>query len=213
MKMGFFGKGSSNMYQDQMGVIRASIVASLCLMATAGCDGRPSRIHPPRVNAAAAAEEAMKQYDANHDGKIDQEELKNCTFFSGLAKDGGVTAEAIAAEINRWTESKIGRVGWKARISHGGKPLENAAVKMIPEKFLGANVIAGEGVTNKSGVVMPSVPTKRADEIPGISLGFYRLQITKDGENIPAKYNTESTLCVLVAGGQGAGAAEIHLVY
>jgi hypothetical protein len=194
-------------------MILASMVVAAGLTAVAGCDGRPSRINPPRVNAAAAADEAIKQYDANHDGKIDQEELKKCTFFGGLAKDGAVTAEAIAAEINRWAESKIGRVDWKARVLHGGKPLEKAVVKMVPEKFLGSNMIAAEGVTNKNGITSLSVPTKKADEIPGVSLGFYRLQITKDGDNVPAKYNTESTLGVLVGGGQGPTAAEIRLTY
>ena len=29
---------------------------------------------------------------------------------------------------------------------------------------------------------------------PGLSPGFYRVEITKEGDNIPAKYNTATTL-------------------
>ena len=46
---------------------------------------------------------------------------------------------------------------------------------------------------------MPADPT-----VQGLSPGFYRVEITKDGEKIPAKYNTETTLGAEVAGGSEA---------
>jgi hypothetical protein len=190
-----------------------SIAVASCLAVMIGCTGRPGRIYPPKIAAAEAAAEAMKQYDANQDGKIDAEELKNCAFFKDLAKDGVVTREAIEAEIVGWQKKGIGRVTWMAQFSHGNKPLAKAKVKMVPEKFLGPNVVAAEGVTDHGGAVAFTIPLKSADDFAGIQLGFYRIEVTKDGEDIPAKYNTQSTLCVRVADRQGAQGTRFSLVY
>jgi hypothetical protein len=189
-----------------------STTASLVLAVIVGCTGRLGRIYPPKVNAAKAAEEAMKQYDANQDGKIDKDELKNCAFFNDLAKDGVVTADAIEGHISQWKDG-YGRVGYMARFSRNGKPLQKATIKMIPEKFLGPKVVAAEGVTDSNGGVEMSVPRKSNDEARGIQVGFYRVEVTKEGESIPAKYNAESTLCVHVAGPQGPRAAGFNLMY
>ena len=50
---------------------------------------------------------------------------------------------------------------------------------------------------------MPISPAPLADpSVKGLSPGFYRVEITKDGETIPAKYNTETTLGAEAAGGR-----------
>jgi len=193
--------------------VLVSVAASVSLMVIVGCDGRPGRIHPPKINPATAAAEAMKQYDTNQDGKIDKEELTKCSFFNSLAKDGVVTSDAIVAELTKWKDLNLGRVKWDANITHNKKPVTKATVKLVPEKFLGANMIAAEGVTDDFGGVTLSVPRKSVDDPRGVQLGFYRLEVTKDGESIPAKYNTESTLCVHVGGGQGPTSASFVLVY
>ena len=41
---------------------------------------------------------------------------------------------------------------------------------------------------------MPSVPVNGPDDVQGVPPGFYRVEITKAGEQIPAKYNTATTL-------------------
>jgi hypothetical protein len=38
------------------------------------------------------------------------------------------------------------------------------------------------------------VPTTGPDDPKGVAPGFYRIEITKAGDNIPAKYNSETTL-------------------
>jgi hypothetical protein len=43
-------------------------------------------------------------------------------------------------------------------------------------------------------VASVSAPPRKAGDVPGLSPGFYRVEITKEGENIPAKYNTATTL-------------------
>jgi hypothetical protein len=77
-------------------------------------------------------------------------------------------------------------------VLHNGKPLADAEVKFVPEKFLGDKLPIGAGKTNKDGIALISIPMKGSNDPPGMPPGFYRVEITKDGENIPPKYNTET---------------------
>jgi len=84
------------------------------------------------------------------------------------------------------------------RILRKGKPLANASIKCAPEKFMGTDIATSVATTDASGAAGLSVPTRNPEEPRGVSPGFYRLEVTKDGESIPGKYNTETTLRVAV---------------
>jgi hypothetical protein len=141
-------------------------------------------------------------YDANKDGKLDGEELEKCPGLkAALATVGGgsdgITAEAISARIRAWQESKIGRIPIGCMVLHNGKPLADAEVKFVPEEFLGESMKAAvaTGKTDANGSTPLSIPTSGDQFDPeGVPPGFYRVQITKDGLDIPAKYNTETIL-------------------
>lgn len=179
-------------------------VLLLALLAVqVGCLGRPKRIYPPSIDAEDAAAEAMAAYDANKDGKIAGEELDKCASLkAGLAEidknsDGAITEEEIAGRIRVWQETKIGRTSFTCSVRRNGTPLADAEVKLVPEKFLGGDVIPATGKTDKRGSAMLSVPTTGRQDYPGVQLGFYRVEITK-GSEVPAKYNAETTLGVEV---------------
>jgi len=175
------------------------LAASYCLIVVAGCNGRPGRLSPPQVNAATAAAQAMAMYDTNQDGKISGEEFDACSSLKAIAKDGAVTADLIAAKITEWQKGNIGRVAVSVKILHNGKPLPGASVKLTPEKFLGTDIQSATAITYANGEAGITVPV--APGVPqGMSLGFYRIAVTKDGESIPAKYNTETTLGLAVLG-------------
>jgi hypothetical protein len=146
------------------------------------------------MNASAAAAEAMKMYDADGDGKISGDEFNRCPALKAIAKDGEVTADMISALVAQWQNGAAGRVGAGAIIRNNGKPLVGASVKFVPEKFLGGNVQTATGTTDSKGACAVTVPVAAAGEPKGLFLGFYRVEVTKDGESIPAKYNTETTL-------------------
>ena len=73
----------------------------------------------------------------------------------------------------------------------------------MPEEFLGPNMKVATGKTDQNGTANISIPTsgQRYDP-PGVPQGFYRVEITKAGLNIPAKYNTETVLGHEVVYGQ-----------
>ena len=79
----------------------------------------------------------------------------------------------------------------RCMVTHNGEPLEGADVKFVPEKFLGPNMKTATGVTDQNGVAMLTIPLD-GNSPPGVPPGFYRVEITKAGEKIPAKYNKET---------------------
>ena len=181
-----------------------------CLVVAAGCNRRSQWIHPPKMNASAAAVEAMAAYDTNQDGKISGPELVKCPALKEIAKDGAVTADAIRAIVEQWTKGPVGRARVGIAVLRNGKPLAGAIVTMEPEKFLGTEIKTITGTTAANGGALLTVPTSDPSEPKGLPLGFYRVEITKDGESIPAKYNADTTLGLAVC---GEVTASFNLVY
>lgn len=166
-------------------------------------DMPPPRVYGPPFKPAAVAAKALDLYDTNKDGKINGEELDKTPGLKAALKvmatdrEKGVTADQIALRVQKWVDSRIGRVSLSCLVTHNGKPLAGATVKFVPEKFLSdALTETATGVTNQTGMAMLTVPTERGPDAPppGLPPGMYRVEITKDGENIPAKYNTNTEL-------------------
>jgi len=162
-------------------------------------DNRPRRLSVPKIDAKAAGAEAITLFDTNRDGKLSGEELDKCPGLKAAidkvdqSGKGEITADDIAARIKAWQDTKLARMTVSCRVLHNGEPLEGAVVKFVPEKFLGKNLKTGTGKTDAHGIAMLSVPLNDRWP-PGMAPGFYRVEITKDGEQIPAKYNTDTIL-------------------
>jgi hypothetical protein len=177
-------------------IVRLAVLV-VCVAGLLGCRWRPPRVRMPSVSPSGAASKAIKKYDTDGNGKIDSAELEMAPALK-IAKDridtngdGGLAAGEIADEIRLWQDSETGCIEFSCHISMDGKPLEGATVKLVPEEFLGENFKTGEGVTSKYGMVTISIPDADA---PGLPPGLYRVEITKKGVEIPAKYNTETIL-------------------
>ena len=140
----------------------------------------------------------MKQYDTNGDGKIAGDELDKAPALKSAIEnldtsgDGAVDADEVTARIEAWQESKLGRTSLMCRVVKGGQPFEGATVTFVPEKFLGENLKPASGVTDANGTAMLSIELSDSGDPPGVAPGLYRVEITKEGANIPAKYNTET---------------------
>jgi hypothetical protein len=182
------------------------IVAMLLL---AGCSGRPGRLSPPKVSADAAADEALETFDQNQDGSLAEDELAKCPglahVFSDYDSNGDkqLSGEEIAAGIRVWAEGKMGMTSWPFQVRFNGRPLEGAQVKLIPEPFLGdaikpASGEAGRGGHGSLGIALEELPSN-APKRPLIQPGIYRVEITHPSTQIPAQYNTESTIGLEVA--------------
>jgi hypothetical protein len=143
----------------------------------------------------------MEMYDTNKDGVLSREELANSPALRAaldridVGGKGTITAADIAARIQAWQMSKLGRISVGCTVLRNGRPLADAEVKFVPEKFLGESMPTASGKTDSSGVATISVPTSgERDDPPGVPPGLYLVEVTKAGDNIPAKYNTHTTL-------------------
>lgn len=63
----------------------------------------------------------------------------------------------------------------------------------MPEKFLGGTLQSGSGATSPEGYANITAPYAADVSVRGLSPGFYRVEITKPGENIPTRYNSKTT--------------------
>ncbi|MGA2034779.1 MAG: EF-hand domain-containing protein, partial [Thermoguttaceae bacterium] len=194
-------------------------VLGIVLWASLGCsDKNTSRIHPPAIDANAA-QKAMELYDTNKDGLLDKSELEKVPGLNAAIKtvdtnnDGKISADEISARIEFWQKSRVGRRSMTCTVKHNGQPLAGATVNFVPESFLGTGLPTGVGTTGPSGTAPVNAPAEGDVPAMGMPSGFYRVEITKSGENIPAKYNTATTLGAEVAPGTRSSEIVFDLQY
>lgn len=184
-----------------------SIIASL-LIATAGCGpSRPPRVPAPPIDPESMARAVLQLVDADGDGQLTAAELARVpglvTVLATLDTDRD--KRLSATELTRWLtgvrDSKVAVTPVPLQVTHKGKPVAGATVKLVPEPFMGSKVKAAEGTTNTGGSVLPSIP---GSTYPGVNSGIYRVEITgtlPGGKPIPAKFNASTTLGLAVGNG------------
>jgi hypothetical protein len=165
--------------------------------------GGPVR-HLPEIDAAKAAKAAIAKYDADHDGKLDREELHECpgllSVFSILDtnNDHEISADEIISRISFWRALQVARIAIECKATYQGKPLADAEIRFVPEDFLGESAPVAVGKTDAQGRAKMRIPSD-GDAPPGAAPGFYRVEITKPGTDIPARYNKKTILGVEIS--------------
>jgi EF hand len=179
------------------------ITRLLCgMVLVAGCS---DRVPVPNVKPEQAAQQALAEFDADHDGRLDTAELERCPalrFSAALIdkdKDGKLSAGEIAERIATYKEKKIGLILVTCRVTLDGMPVAEARIRFIPEKFMGPKLSPAEGVTDTTGL---AVIKTEGQDLPGTQCGFYRVEISRTDsglEVIPNRYNRETILGVEVS--------------
>ena len=198
-------------------VLRQPAVLACALLAVvAGCSSRPSRVAQARIDPQSAAKAAMAAYDADGNGSLSAQELQKCPALArsiarcDANKDGSLTADEIAARIRTWQEQRVGLMRFYCRVVRNRAPLAGAAVRFVPEPFLGGEVKPASGTTDATGTVFLSVAASDlpADQqgLTGVQPGLYKVEITHPKIKLPAKFNSETTLGQEVSlDGEGLG--------
>jgi hypothetical protein len=172
------------------------LLSSLC-----GCSRKP-KSYAPDVDPVKAGYALLEQYDANSDSVISGAELdKAASLKSNLQKidldnNKAVTCDELADRIRYWQSTDIirTRTPIHCTVYNNKKFLADADVKFVPEKFLGDKMKIAKGKTNANGLAILVVENSEPNDPPGIGPGYYRVEINKAGEDIPAKYNTSTIL-------------------
>ena len=158
-------------------------LASICLLS--GCFGGP-KLEEPTFDAQAAAASAMRLYDANSDGQISGNELRESPGLMQAVTefdtngDGALSEEEIVVRIEFYAEIRLALAPFSCQVSMDNGPLEGATVRLIPAEFIEGMVNPAEGVTDASGHVAPTVddPVAKAEGVTGVNLAFYHVEIS-----------------------------------
>jgi hypothetical protein len=185
-------------------MINWSQAAIAVVILAGGCSSGPQRVKPPKIDVNKAAVQAIELYDTNHDGKLSHEELANCpgvlaAFDSYDANhDKFVDQQEFHDHLAGLLKNGTGATQLACNVIYKGQPLTGAKVVFEPEPYLGNDIQTAEGVTTNSGAAHVGMP---ADKAPAalkalklIQYGTYKVRITHPTIQLPAKYNTGTTL-------------------
>jgi hypothetical protein len=175
----------------------------------AGCSRLSGNIEVPEWDPAAAADQALTEYDSNGDRKLSGDELKKCPgLLSGISAfdrdgDGSLSHDEIRTTLDELNQDQAALVEITCEVTRNGRPLEGATVKFVPESFMGDALKPAVGVTARDGTAFPTIageelPEEFRGRVHGIHCGVFRVEITHPNVAIPEKYNTKSELGRLV---------------
>jgi hypothetical protein len=186
------------------------LIVSLGLTAL-GCGSSGGPVSVPTYKPDEMASEAMKQLDKNKNSSIEGSELDACpglkaalSSFDGN-NDKKLSEDELRARFESYRSGGAGAVGFTIRLTLDGTPLTDATVTLTPEPFMGGAVKEAKGQSGADGSI--SNYSVGSENLPGVAPGIYRVSVTKDGVNIPARYNSQTTLgCEVPGGGRGGNA-------
>jgi hypothetical protein len=180
--------------------------AAVGLVVLSSCSQGPAPVRPPSIDASAAGERAIEQYDADGDGLVSGAEMQSAPALKAALPrldtngDQAVSAEEVTARIEHWQATGMGLTSFGFTVTLDGRPLEGANVTLEPEPFLGDDIRTAVATTDMFGTGGPSVPKDQrptAATPPGIALGLYKVKISKlvnGKETLPSRYNVQTTL-------------------
>ena len=177
------------------------------VIAITGCSRYPEAPAFPEIDPVDAAAQAIIHYDKNGDNQLSASELSGSPSLAASMKridknqDGAITAEEIEKRLRDWLDSGTSLVGAMVMVTLNGEPLVDAEIVVEPETFLGKAYKTARATTDETGM---ATFEGHDPELPGLHLGFYRVRVSKLGENgkeqLPEKYNTDTELGVEIAG-------------
>jgi hypothetical protein len=187
-----------------------SLVVCFILGSTSSCTFHSTGLRPPSIDARAAGEAAITQFDTNGDHLLAGPELDRIPAIrSALGKfdsngDKQVSAEEIASRIESWQIVPVAAIPLNCSVRVSRQPLAGATIELIPEPFLGDQLRPARGTTDNSGFAYLSMTSDDGNmpALSGVQCGLYKVRIAKlNGAKpaIPAKYNTETILGLEVA--------------
>jgi hypothetical protein len=171
----------------------AAIAASALLTGGLGCSN-PAVSQLRTLTPAEAAAKAHEIYDANKDGKLDSEELKQCpALMDGMARiDSNKDKSIDRAELEARFAAHDGMsdiVGFDVVVAANRTPLVGAQVTYRPEPFMGEGKQSYVGTSGEGGL---AYLTGEAVEMPlGVPTGFYKVRVVHSQSGVDATLGCE----------------------
>lgn len=187
------------------------LVATVCL----ACSKAPTAVEVPAIDSEAVASEVMTLFDKDGDGFLKEDELSGCASLRDALKkprvdkdrDQRLSREEFVSRLDGWTNGGVGVSYLACSVTRQGQPLSGAAIKFIPESFLAEFIQPAEGVTDASGSAMMGIDKSNLPEalrnLRGVQQGLYRVEITHPSVQLPAQFNSETTIGLEVSFDEG----------
>jgi hypothetical protein len=195
--------------------LRCPIIICALAAGLTGC-GRSSdtgRVPEPAYDPEGMVQAALRDYDKNKDGAIDQTEAAACpglrSAFAGIDANGDGKLSADELQTRFAAYRSTGTIASAVKVTLNGAPLADATVKFTPEPCMLGSILEFTGQTGDDGIV-PRFAGSDGKDYEGLQAGLYRLSVTK-GDVVPARYNTKSTLGAEVFGGRGSSSLKFAL--
>jgi hypothetical protein len=182
-----------------VGLLRA---CGLLCVVTLGCSGRPGRVETPDWDPGGFAAQALEEWDGNGDQSLDAAELTGAPGLAAGAAlidqngDKVLSLDELTNRFELYRQSKVGLCPRQLRFTYRGRPLDNAAVTLVPETFLDGVIEPAEGTTDSLGNVTPNAGVQG---LPGMRSGYYRVKVTAPGTQLPVKFSDGATVGVEVS--------------
>jgi hypothetical protein len=168
-----------------------------------GCQDHPTRVSSPTWRPQSLAQAALDHFDSNGDGTLDTTELESAPALAAGAKlldvdkDQRVSAAELEQRFGTYKHLAVGRTSPAIRFLINGQPLVNATVEFIPEPFLSDVIKPATATTNQQGLAYPQI---QGDPVPGLQVGYYRVQVSSADGRVPPKYHDATPLGVEISG-------------
>jgi hypothetical protein len=182
--------------------LRLTFAALVGWLVLGGCSTPPpTGPELPELDAAAAAERAMSDYDTDRDGHIAGAELQQSPPLNDahqrIDRDGDakLSRQEIEDHLKKYASDGIALYSYRCQVTLDGRPLPGATVTLVPEKFMGPAFKPATGETDEQG---QATPVAEGTDPPGAYFGLYRVEVTKKDsggrEVLPARYHAQTIL-------------------
>jgi hypothetical protein len=119
--------------------------------------------------------------------------------------DGFLESGELHQGIEAWQNTGVGARPVPFRVDLNGRALAGASVRLIPAPFLGDAVKPASGESGPGGGGSLSMSAEdmpsNAPKMPLVQPGLYNVEITHPTTEVPAKYNSQTTLGIEITSG------------
>ena len=206
-----------NQYRSRLPVA-AALSAAVVLP---GCFGGPSAVKVPPIKPQAVADAALEKYDTNGDGFIAGDELAASPALQDAIgnldkdKDKRLSRQELVDKFDMWVNGGVGASFLTCRVTKGGRPLEGAQVRLVPESFFADVIQPAQGTTSRTGMALMAIDKANLpsdlQNLRAVQQGLYTVEITHPSMDIPAKYNSATTLGLEVSFEKGKSLVNFKL--
>jgi hypothetical protein len=174
------------------------VVIGLGLSGCSSVSTNPAEAPAPKYDPDAVTKAALSAFDKDNSGSLEPGETSACPAlqqaFAAIDgnRDRKLSAEELRKRVEAYAAVDSGTVSVGCIVTLDGAALEGATVTFVPEACMGEAVKPATAKTNVVGhcdqFTIDGKPHR------GPAPGLYKIQVTKDGVAIPARFNTQTVL-------------------